>query len=123
MNEATAVAEVELACADLAPALAFFVDRLGFRVETIFPAEEPTVASLSGHGLRIRLAPGSGGPGVIRLACRDLPPVAERVMTAPNGTRVEWVPADPPIEVPPLAPEFILCKAREGPQPGLGGRG
>ena len=117
MSEAGAPTEVQLACADLAPALAFFVDRLGFRIETIFPAEEPAVASLSGHGLRIRLAPGPGGAGVIRLACRKLPPAAERVMTAPNGTVVEWVLADPPIEVPPLVPEFVLCRAAEGPPP------
>jgi len=77
--------EVQLACDDLAPTLDFFVGRLGFRVETIFPAEEPTVASLSGHGLRIRLAPGPGGAGVIRLACEDLPPPAGRVVTAPTG--------------------------------------
>ncbi len=115
--------EAELACADLAPALTFFVDRLGFRVETIFPAEEPTVASLSGHGLRIRLAPGGGGPGAIRLVCRELPPAADRVMTAPNGTRIEWVLGDPPIEVPALAPEFVLCRAGEGPPPGPGRAG
>jgi quercetin dioxygenase-like cupin family protein len=123
MSEAGAPAEVQLACADLAPALAFFVDRLGFRVETIFPAEEPAVASLSGHGLRIRLAPGSGGAGLIRVACRELPPAAERVMTAPNGTVVEWVLADPPVEIPPLVPEFVLCRAAEGPPPGAGRAG
>jgi quercetin dioxygenase-like cupin family protein len=116
-------AEVQLACDDLAPALAFFVDRLGFRVETIFPAEEPRVASLSGHGLRIRLAPGPGGPGVVRLACGKLPPPAERVLAAPNGTLVEWVLADPPIEVPPLVPEFVLCRAGDGPPPGAGRAG
>jgi quercetin dioxygenase-like cupin family protein len=119
----TAAAEVQLACADLAPTLDFFVGRLGFRVETIFPAEGPAVASLSGHGLRIRLAPGLGGAGVIRIACRELPPPGERVMTAPNGTVVEWVLADPPIEVPPLAPEFVLCRAGEGPPPGPGRAG
>ncbi|HLZ83687.1 MAG TPA: hypothetical protein VKQ54_08980 [Caulobacteraceae bacterium] len=115
--------EVQLACDDLAPTLDFFVGRLGFRVETIFPADEPKVASLSGHGLRIRLAPGPGGAGVIRLACEDLPPPAGRVATAPNGTRVEWVLADPPIEVPPLVPEFVLRRVGEGPPPGAGRAG
>src|SRR5258708_26013802 len=97
--------EVQLACDDLAPTLDFFIGRLGFRVETIFPAEEPRVASLSGHGLRIRLAPGAGGAGVIRLACEELP--AEPVAIAPNGTRGEWVLADAPIAAPPLAPQFV----------------
>ena len=106
-------AEVELPCADLAPALEFFVGRLGFRVETIFPADAPQVASLSGYGLRLRLAPGSGDPGRIRLACRN--PGSDRRLTAPNGTIVELVDDDPPIEVPPLQPEFILSRAGEGP--------
>src|SRR5271165_4803210 len=122
MGESLA-AEAQLACDDLAPALAFFVGRLGFRVETIFPAEEPTVASLSGHGLRIRLAPGPGGAGAIRLPCRKLPPRDQRVVTAPNGTLVEWVLADAPIEAPPLVPAFVLSRPGEGSPPGPGRAG
>jgi uncharacterized protein YjlB len=116
-------AEVQLPCADLAPALDFFVGRLGFRVETIFPAEDPQVASLSGHGLRIRLAPGSGDPGLIRLACEDPGPPAERLLVAPNGTRIELVEAEPAIEVPPLAPAFIVTRQADGPAPGAGRAG
>jgi uncharacterized protein YjlB len=116
----TGPAEVQLSCADLAPALEFFVGTLGFRIETIFPADDPQVASLSGYGLRLRLAPGGGHPGVIRLAC---PPGDERVLTAPNGTRVEFVDPDPPIESPPLAPEFVVTRAADGPQAGEGRAG
>jgi quercetin dioxygenase-like cupin family protein len=115
--------EVQLSCDDLAPALDFFVDRLGFRIETIFPAEEPTVASLSGHGLRLRLAPGGGGAGVIRLTTQAAAPGVDRTVTAPNGTIIEWVSADPPLDVPPLAAEFVLTRAAEGPPPGLGRAG
>jgi quercetin dioxygenase-like cupin family protein len=105
-------------CNGLAPTLAFF-ERLGFRVETIFPAEEPHTASLSGHGLRLRLAPGSGDPGQIRLACEG----AGAVLTAPNGTRVELVPLDPPIEIPPLKPEFVITRQAEGPAENVGRAG
>ena len=119
----TAIAEVELACADLAPALAFFTATLGFRVETIFPAEEPRVASLSGHGLRLRLAPGNGGAGVVRLPCTVLPPENEQVLIAPNGTRIEWVLADPPMENPPLVPRFTLSRAADSAAPGPGRAG
>lgn len=66
----------------------FFVGRLGFRVEVIFPAEQPTTASLSGYGLRLRLVPGHGDPGTIRLACEGLDASADRMLVAPNGTRV-----------------------------------
>jgi quercetin dioxygenase-like cupin family protein len=117
----TPTAEAQLACADLAPTLAFFVERLGFRIETIFPAEEPTTASLSGHGLRLRLAPGDGGAGVIRLPCPGA--AVGSAMIAPNGTRIEWIEADPPVLLPPLAPQFIVTRAGEGPGPGAGRAG
>jgi len=119
----TGPAEVQLPCAELAPTLAFFVERLGFRIEVIFPAEEPTTASLSGHGLRLRLAPVGGDPGVIRLACADLNAADPRVLVAPNGTRVELVDADPPIIQPIFQQAFVLTRADEGPEPGAGRAG
>ena len=116
----TGPAEVVLPCDDLAPTLAFFVDLLGFRVETIFPAEEPSVASLSGHGLRLRLMPEAADgaprdPGRIRLACNDPGPEADRVLTAPNGTVITLVPTDPPLALPPLVPGFVLTRRRDAP--------
>lgn len=116
-------AEVQLSCADLAPALAFFTERLGFRVEVIFPAEAPHTASLSGHGLRLRLAPGEGGAGVIRIPCATLAEAADRPRAAPNGTRIEWVLADAPVDIPPLAPEFLISRATEAPAPEPGRAG
>ncbi len=117
----TGPAEIVLPCADLPAALAFYVDRLGFRIDVIFPAEEPTIASLSGHGLRLRLAPVAGDPGVIRLACDGSG--AGEVLIAPNGTRIELVDADPPVEAPAFQSEFVLTRAAEGPQPGEGRAG
>ena len=55
-----------LFCPDLDRALALF-SRLGFRLDMIFPADDPTVASLSGHDTRVRLvragASDAGDPG------------------------------------------------------------
>jgi len=116
-------AEIELGCPNLAPTLNFFVDQLGFRVETIFPAEEPQVASLSGHGLRVRLAPTGGDPGVVRLVCRDLPESAPRTLTAPNGTRIALVDEAPPLDVPPLRSEFLVNRRGDGPGEGVGRAG
>ena len=113
----SAPAEVLIRCDDLAPSLAFFVGELGFRVETIFPADDPRVASLSGHGLRLRLEPGQGDPGTLRIAG------APRVLIAPNGTRIEYVDADPPLVVPPLAAQFLITRAGEGPESGIGRAG
>jgi len=99
-------AEVQLRCDDLDPTVAFF-ERLGFRIETIFPADNPRVASLSGHGLRLRLAP-QGDPGWIRMvgACEPL--------VAPNGTRIEFVDPNPPMTVPGLAPQFVVTRQAQG---------
>jgi quercetin dioxygenase-like cupin family protein len=108
--------EMLLPCAELQPCLDFFVERLGFRVEAIFPADAPRVASLSGQGLRLRLEPGGGDPGVIRLAGRP-----GEALTAPNGTRVEFVDPDPPVEVPPLQAAFVLTRAGGGSGAGRAG--
>ncbi|WP_293381266.1 hypothetical protein [Phenylobacterium sp.] len=99
-------------CDDLTPALAFFTEELGFRIETIFPADDPQVASLSGHGLRLRLAPGAGDPGTLRLAA---PVGSARSLIAPNGTRIEFIDPDPPVELPPLKDRFVLTRAADGP--------
>jgi quercetin dioxygenase-like cupin family protein len=106
-------AEVVLPCAELDETLAFFTGRLGFRVASIFPADDPSVAVIVGHGLRIRLERGrTGAPGLLRLVCDDPQAVAggDLELTAPNGTRVELVPSDPPLRLPPLQPSFVLTR-------------
>jgi quercetin dioxygenase-like cupin family protein len=117
--QALGPAEAVLPCADLGPTLAFFVERLGFRVEVIFPADEPQVATLCGHGMRLRLAPGAGDPGTIRIAAVD----AGGDLAAPNGTRIVFYDPDPPLQVPPLQPAFVLTRAGEGPASGAGRAG
>jgi quercetin dioxygenase-like cupin family protein len=113
-------AEAVVPCAELSTTLAFFTQRLGFRVDTIFPADDPAVAVVSGHGLRLRLERARGGaPGALRLTCRD--PAAlgggARVLTAPNGTRIELVAARgaggeaPEPALPPLRPSFGVTRA------------
>jgi mannose-6-phosphate isomerase-like protein (cupin superfamily) len=102
-------AEVQLPCADLAANLEFF-GALGFRIEAIFPADDPKVASLSGHGLRIRLAPDQSAAGLIRLPVEAWQGAGERPAAAPNGTRIEFFETDPQPEVPPLQPAFLVSR-------------
>ncbi|HSZ52329.1 MAG TPA: hypothetical protein VK801_12215 [Caulobacteraceae bacterium] len=102
-------AEVQLPCADLTANLEFF-GALGFRVETIFPADDPKVASLSGHGLRIRLAPGGEAPGLIRLPVEAWQGAGERPDAAPNGTRIAFFETNPPPNIPPLQPAFLISR-------------
>jgi quercetin dioxygenase-like cupin family protein len=104
-------AEVVLPCDELVPTLSFFTDRLGFRIDSVRPADNPTVAVLSGHGIRIRLVRGlEGHPSVLRLACDDPGAVADgaTALTAPNGTHIELVDANPAAELPTNQPAFVL---------------
>lgn len=85
-------AEVLLPSRDLHADLAFFRERLGFRLEAVFPADDPSQALLSGHGVRIRLERDAAhAPGTIRLHCEEPDTFGdgERELIAPNGTRVE----------------------------------
>ena len=43
-------AELVLPAADFDATLKFFTERLGFRLDAIFPADDPATALVSGHG-------------------------------------------------------------------------
>lgn len=104
-----ASAEIVLDCRDLAPALGFFQD-LGFQLDLIFPADAPTTAVISGHGLRLRLAPGQGGPGELRLPAAE---GRQGGLTAPNGTRITFVEVEAPLAPGMFEPAFHLVRASE----------
>ena len=44
-----------MSCSDLASALDFYTEQLGFRLDLIYPADAPRVVELSGYGIRVRL--------------------------------------------------------------------
>ncbi len=116
-------ASLVLPCEEIQPTLDFFVGRLGFRLDRIAPADQPRRAWLSGHGLRLELQRGGGSaaasPGLLRLVCATAegsggtPPP----LTAPNGTRVEFVPRGAPrvddLEIPEGRPELALLHLAE----------
>lgn len=109
----------------------FFTQRLGFRVDAIFPADAPSVAMLSGHGLAIRLQPddghsNNGGSGAtLRLLCADPSMVGDGadVLIAPNGTRVELVLADAPLVLPPVAQSLVVARVADNANWGVGRAG
>ena len=109
-------AEIRLPTADLSADLAFFMKTLGFRMDKIYPADYPTISVLSGHGLTIRLEQGaSEPPGTLRILCRDPAALAggQTELTAPNGTRVEIVQADPPLEIPETQHAFLVRRLKD----------
>lgn len=112
----TVHAEFRLPTKDLKKDLPFFSDTLGFRLDTIFPADNPAVAVMSGHGLRIRLELGAReAPGTIRLLCHDPAAFADgrTELIAPNGTRIEIVDAKPPLEMPQTRHSFVVRKLKD----------
>lgn len=107
---------VVLPCPDLDAAVAFFTGKLGFRIDAVFPADDPAVVEISGDGLHLRLDRRAlGDPGVLRIH-RDgtLPGEEKTVWTAPNGTRIHLVPPDPPVYVPSLEPGFGVTRTGDG---------
>ncbi|HEU4825730.1 MAG TPA: hypothetical protein VFS85_04570, partial [Dongiaceae bacterium] len=108
------LAQVVLPCRDLNATLAFFTGRLGFKVNLIFPADSPSTAVVSGHGLTLRLEVADivAAPITLHLLCdlASLPAGTPHLLTAPDGTRVELVEARRAIEVPEGTREFVLSR-------------
>jgi quercetin dioxygenase-like cupin family protein len=104
-------AEILLPTTDLRRDLPFFTKTLGMRLDTIYPADNPAVAVISGHGLRMRLDAGlKSAPGHIQILTDDHATFAEgaRDLTAPGGTRVTISELNPPIFLPPTEHAFVV---------------
>jgi quercetin dioxygenase-like cupin family protein len=103
-------AEIRLPTNELRDDLPFYTKVLGFRLDMIFPADNPEVAVLSGHGLRLRIQKGaSEAPGTLRILTDD-PGFAggAKLLTAPNGTRVEVDELNPPVVTPNTEHAFVV---------------
>lgn len=106
-----ASAQIVLPSNDVRDDLPFFTKVLGFRLDEIYPADDPVMVVMSGHGVSVRLEKGAGvSPGILRLACHDPDNFANgaRVLHAPNGTKIEIVEANPPLVIPPTEHSFIV---------------
>ena len=104
-------AEIRLPTQDLTRDLAFFTKVLKMRLDTIYPADNPEVAVLSGHGLRLRIQKGAPeAPGMLRILTDDPDGFAggARELTAPNGTRVEIDDLNPPLVLPATDHAFVV---------------
>lgn len=111
MSDTPILAEFVLPTDELRDDLPFFTKTLGMRLETIFPADDPSVASFSGHGLRVRIEKGADvPPGHLRILT-DAPETfagGARELTAPNGTHVSIVPLTPQVDHIAPQPEFAV---------------
>lgn len=104
-------AEICLPTTELRDDIPFYTKVLGMRMETIYPADDPSVAVFSGHGLRLRIEKGGKGPaGRIRILTDDPDEFAggQRHLTAPNGTQVEIAPLNEPLVMPQTVHSFVV---------------
>ena len=101
--------EVVVSAADLAAELDYFLDELGFRIETISPADDPEVAVVRGHGLVLRLDRAADATSA-RLRVVSAAAGERSVRRTPNGNLVEVVPRSEPLELPPLVPAATVSR-------------
>lgn len=103
-------AEIQVPTTSLREDLPFFTKVLGMRLDMIYPADDPAVAVVSGHGLRLRLEQGAGAPARLRLLT-DAPDAfagGQRHLTAPGGAQVEIDELDPPLVLPATEHAFVV---------------
>lgn len=111
MAETEIRAEIRLPTQELRDDLPFYTKVLGMRLDMIYPADNPEVAVLSGHGVRLRIQKGAAEPaGTLRILTDDPDGFAggQRVLTAPNGTRFEIDALNPPLVLPSTEHAFVV---------------
>lgn len=105
-------AQILLSSTDLSADMDHFSE-LGFRLENIFPSDDPAVAIMSGHGLQVRLDKKVTGPATTIYLLTDHP---ERIgqgksdLTAPNGTMFKILPKTYALETPVTQHKFEVRK-------------
>jgi len=90
-NPKTTQAQLQLPTADLVADMDFLID-LGFRLDKIFPADDPAVAMLSGYGLQLALDRNiESAPAIVNLITEESGHFKADSYMAPNGTRFNIV--------------------------------
>lgn len=103
-----------MSCTDLPATMHFFIARLGFRLDAIFPADGPRTALLSRDGVCIKLGLDvHDGIGTLNVLCDDPAqlPGETRELIAPNGVVVRLVHANPPMILPTTRQQLVLSQA------------
>ena len=104
-------AEIRLPTEELRKDIPFYTKVLGMRMDSIYPADDPKVAVFSGHGMRLRIEKGAQeSPGTLRLLCEDPAGFADGQtrLIAPNGTKIEIEPLNPPVVMPQTVHSFVV---------------
>ena len=104
-------AEVVLPSEELNNDIDFFTKTIGMQLNEIFPADDPSVAVISGYGLRIRLEKGSNAPASsikIHTGTKNKLNTINSNLIAPNGCKIELVEINSSIVMPETNHEFVV---------------
>lgn len=102
-------AQIVVPCWQFDATFATLTEQLGFRIDSIFPADAPTTAVVYGFGVTLRLearSDGHTGTRVALLLVTDRPPLMAHV---PDLT-IEWLQSGAPIEIPEGKQEFVITR-------------
>lgn len=100
-------AEAIVPTTDLRADLAFFAKTLHMRMDEIYPADDPTVAVFSGHGLRVRVDQTQSGSAALRILTDDAHFAGgAKSLTSPGGTRIEIARLTQDVTIPQTKHSF-----------------
>jgi len=106
------LAQIVLSTSDLTKDMEFF-SVIGFRLDQIFPSDDPTVAVMSGHGLTLRLdREVIGAPATLHILTDNPENIAEgkSEVVAPNGTTIKVLPKTYSLDTPQTQHKFEVRK-------------
>ena len=104
-----------LSTTDLTLEMEFFTN-LGFRLEKIFPSEDPAIAIMSGHGIQVRLDKlATTTPATIHVLTDDPDQFGERKsdLIAPNGTIFKIHPKTYVLQTPETKHKFEVRRLKD----------
>jgi mannose-6-phosphate isomerase-like protein (cupin superfamily) len=106
MKDKIRAAQIVVPCADLNGALEFYTEKLGFRLEMIFPADAPQAAIISGYGLTLRLEKSDKIYPLTLNLIGDF--AGEGEIVSPDGARIFLIDENGAIEIPEGVQEFVV---------------
>lgn len=113
---ATSQARIVLPSADLNADMDFLIG-LGFRLDQIFPADDPATAILSGHGLNLCLDKNApAAPATIHILTDEPETIhpEKQTLLAPNGTQYLILPLTNHLNIPATVHSFEVRSMQDG---------
>lgn len=110
------IAEFRVPTKELRDDIPFYTKVLGMRMDMIYPADDPSTAVFSGHGLRVRIEKNAPeAPGTLRILTENPDGFAngQRSLVAPNGTRIEIEERNPPLVMPETVHSFVVRQLKD----------